>query len=123
MMRAAKLLVLLVGVVCASSVQAQTTPKAAEFASGSLAFGSITASYVQVLASGVQFRLIDILNNTDKDVQCSWDDGTTSIRVPAYSSYDADLRMASVFVGATALKCRHAGVAPTVGAIEAFGMY
>jgi len=123
MMRAAKTLVVLLGVVCASVAHAQTTPKAAEFKSGSLAFGSVTASYVQVLAGGVQFRLMDVLNNTDKDVLCSWDDGTTSVRVPAYSAYDADLRQASLFVGATALKCKHAGVAPTVGAIEAFGMY
>lgn len=123
MQRIVRLLVVFIGCLFAAHVEAQTTPKAAQFASGSLAFGSVTASYVQVLAGGVQFRLIDILNVTDKDVLCSWDDGTTSILVPAYSSYDADLRIASVFVGATALKCKHTGVAPTVGTIEAFGIY
>jgi hypothetical protein len=123
MKRAAKLLVLLVGVVCASVAHAQTTPKAAEFRSGSLAFGSITGSYVQVLASGVQFRLLTIINTTNQDVQCSWDDGTTFVRVRSSGSFNADLRIASLFVGATALKCKHAGVAPSSGALEAFGMY
>jgi|LakMenEpi03Aug12_release.lakeMendotaPanAssembly.Ray.scaffolds.fasta_scaffold02764_16 hypothetical protein len=123
MKRVAELMVLVVGVLSASVVHAQTTPKSAQFASGSLAFGSVTGSYVKVLDGAVQFRNIDILNATDQDALCSWDDGTTSVRVPAYSSFNGDLRQLSLFVGATELKCKHAGVAPTVGSINAFGMY
>lgn len=123
MKRAAQLMVLMVGVLGTSVAQAQTTPKAAEFKSGSLAFGSVTASYVKVLDGAVQYRNIDLLNATDKDALCSWDDGTTSVLVPAYSSFNGDLRQLSLFVGATELKCKHAGVAPTVGSINAFGMY
>ena len=123
MKRAAKIFVLIASVVGAVSAHAQTTPKAAEFRSGSLAFGSVTASYATVLVGAVQYRNIDILNATDQDALCSWDDGTTSVRVPAYSSFGGDLRQLSLFLGATELKCKHAGVAPTVGSINAFGMY
>lgn len=102
---------------------AQTTPTAAKFASGSLAFGSITASYVQVLASGQQYRNLRVLNSTNIEIQCSWDDGTTQVNIPTNGVLQVDVRQLSLFLGATAFKCKHGGVAPTSGAVSAFAMY
>lgn len=115
-----RILALLIPFVISASAFAQglTQPT---YVSASVAFGSVTASYTQFLAGGKPLADIDILNNTDKDIVCSWDD-TNGVDIPAYSSFRPNFAESKKYVQ-TALKCKHAGVAPTVGSVDIFGYY
>jgi len=104
--------------VGAAHGQGMTSPT---YVSASVAFGSVTASYTQFLVGGKALVDIDVLNNTDKDIFCTWDD-TNGVEVPAYSSYRPNLGESKKYIY-TALKCKHAGVAPTVGSVDIFGYY
>jgi hypothetical protein len=97
------------------------SPTAPIYVSASVAFGSVTASYTSFLAGGKPLVDIDVLNNTDKDIFCTWDD-TNGVEIPAYSSYRPNLGESKKYIY-TALQCKHAGVAPTVGTVDIFGYY
>lgn len=92
------------------------------YVAATVAFGSVTGSYAQFLAGGKPLVDIDILNDTNQAIRCSFDAGTTGVEIPAYSSYSPDLGVTKKYIG-TAVQCRHEGVAPTVGAVEIFGWY
>ena len=112
-----KLLVASLLVATEVLAQSYSTPT---YYSATVAFGSVTASYTQFIAGGRSYIELDVLNNTDKDIRCSFDDGVSDFLVPAYSSFDPDLGENRRYAN-SALKCKHAGVAPTVGNVEIFG--
>jgi hypothetical protein len=97
--------------------QSYSTPT---YYSASVAFGSVTASFTQFIAGGRSYVKLDVLNNTDKGIRCSFDAGTTYFVIPAYSSFDPDLGENRRYAN-SALQCRHDGVAPTAGNVEIFG--
>lgn len=111
----------LIASLCYVGLAHGQSPNQPIYVSASVAFGSVTASYTQFLASGKPLVDIDILNNTDKDIFCTWDD-TNPVEIPAYSSYRPNLGESRKYIQ-TALKCKHAGVAPTVGTVDIFGYY
>ena len=110
---------LLASLLLASEVLAQSYSTPTYYAA-TVAFGSVTASYTQFIAGGRSYVKLDVLNNTDKDIYCSLDLGTSGFLVPAYSSYDPDLGENRRYAN-NAVQCKHAGVAPTVGNVEIFG--
>lgn len=111
---------LLLSLFCAGIVHAQglTQPT---YVSSTTAFGSVTGLYTQFLAGGKPLVDIDIMNNTNQDILCTWDD-TNGVEIPAYSSYRPNLAESRKYIQ-TALKCKHAGVAPTAGSVDIFGYY
>jgi hypothetical protein len=116
-----KTLLLILSLFCVSA-EAQTTSVQPSYVSASVAFGSVGAGYTQFLAAGKPLVNIDILNNTDADIRCSWDAGTTSVEIPAYSSYSPDLGVNKKYIVA-ALQCKRDTGAPTVGSVEIFALY
>jgi hypothetical protein len=111
----------LIASLCYVGLAHGQSPNQPIYVSASVAFGSVTASYTQFLAGGKPLVDVDILNNTDKDIFCTWDD-TNPVEIPAYSSYRPNLGESRKYIQ-TALKCKHAGVAPTVGSVDIFGYY
>lgn len=113
-----KKLILLASLV-ASNVLAQSYSPPTYF-SASVAFGSVTNAYTQFIAGGKSYVKMDVLNNTDKTILCTFDDGVTEVKLPAYSSYDPEVGENKRYI-VGAVKCKHAGVAPTVGTVDLFG--
>lgn len=92
------------------------------YVAASVAFGSVTGSYTQFLAGGKPLVDIDILNDSNQTIRCSFDAGTTGVEIPAYSSYSPDLGVTKKYI-TNAVQCKHEGVAPTAGTVEIFGWY
>lgn len=93
-------------------------PSPATWASGRLAFGSITSAYVIVLAPANPARLLALFNSTDTEVVVSFDNGTAHGYMPAFSAWDVPLRMAGVSE-VRAVYVKHNGTAPLSGAVAA----
>lgn len=96
----------------------------------SVAFGSITASYVQVgTPIGHQDRLLKFVNNTNADIRVSFDGTTDNDFIPAnsFALYDfqtdaqADYKF-TISVG-TGISVKYDSAAPTGGSFYIIGIY
>lgn len=87
-------------------------------APGRLAFGSVTGSYVTLLAATGSVRKLLLTNSLDKETIITLDGGTTDfIYLPASTGLLLDFDISLQYSGTVQVK--HNGVAPTVGAISA----
>lgn len=95
-----------------------------------LAFGSVTSSYVSVgSVVGHKYRILHLLNNTNQDIQISFDGTTNNIYMPAGSFDLYDLQAAAntnsefnVSIG-TQIYAKAPGTLPSTGAIFIMGIY
>ncbi len=96
----------------------------------SLAFGSISGSFAAVgTPLGKPWRVIHLLNTTDKDLIVSFDGSTNNVFIPSntFSLYDfnANQDPADVFkmqVG-TQIYVKQSSGAPTSGSLYVMGIY
>jgi len=98
-------------------------PNAAGFATeGSIAAASLTTSYANLLVVTNSLVVVDLLNNTDGLVLCTFDGTNNHVTLPAYSAISLDVGAAGKKLINT-VKCKYSGSAPTVGTLYATGVY
>lgn len=81
-----------------------------------VAFGSVTGAYTAFLTNTNPIRDLDVLNQTDAAITCSYNASTDHFVVPAYSSYSPDLGEIEMHSGST-ISCKRTSGAPTVGSV------
>lgn len=111
----------LIASLCYVGLAHGQSPNQPIYVSASVAFGSVTASYTQFLASGKPLVDVDIFNNTNQSIDCTFD-GTNGVVIPAISSYRPNLGESKKYI-ITAVQCKHSGTVPTSGNVSIFGYY
>lgn len=92
------------------------------YASATVAFGSVTVGYSTILANTQAWISVDILNTGNNAIRCTFDGGTTSFLIPASSSYSPDFGMFRKYESSP-LQCRYDTAALTSGGINVIAMY
>lgn len=116
-------LVVFAFLIFASTARAQTDIEPTFKALGTVAFGSVTASFTSFFANTAALFDLDIVNLTNADITCSFDSGTTShVVIPAYSSYSPELGRGKAYLD-NPVYCKYTTAAPTVGNVYFTGEY
>lgn len=89
----------------------------AGYATGTLAFGSITTTYALLVAPPYPMRLLTLFNSTDQRVIYSFDAATTHGYVAAFAAWDVPLAALGL-KEARPVYIKHAGTAPGLGAVD-----
>lgn len=87
-----------------------------------VAFGSVTASYTTALTNTNPLQIIDVFNGTDAAVYLSFDATNNHLYIPVSGVRQVNLGCLQMHDSSN-VSVKHAGAAPTSGALYISGAY